>query len=73
MPSAGLGRLNVKIIVGPQSTATTVAGLKGLKVNLGAENSDNAVTARQILGFHGLGTKRVQAELSRLPWPRPRR
>lgn len=57
---AGLGRLNVKIIVGPQSTATTVAGLKGLKVNLGAENSDNAVTARQVLNFHGLSTKRIK-------------
>lgn len=56
----GLGRLNVKIIVGPQSTAKNVAALKGLKVNLGAENSDNAVTARQILAFHGLSTKRVK-------------
>lgn len=57
---AGLGRLNVKIIVGPQSTATTVEGLKGLKVNLGAENSDNAVTARQILGVHGLSAKKIK-------------
>jgi TRAP transporter TAXI family solute receptor len=57
---AGMGRLNVKIIVGPQSTAKTVAGLKGLRVNLGAENSDNAVTARQVLGFHGLTAKKIK-------------
>lgn len=56
----GLGRLNVKIIVGPQSAAKDVKGLKGLKVNLGAENSDNAVTALQVLGFHGLTTKRIK-------------
>ncbi|MDY0874132.1 TAXI family TRAP transporter solute-binding subunit [Dongia rigui] len=56
----GLGRLNVKIIVGPQSAAKDVPALKGLRVNLGGENSDNAVTARQILGFHGLSTKRVK-------------
>jgi TRAP transporter TAXI family solute receptor len=57
---AGLGRLNVKIIVGPQSAAKSVAGLKGLRVNLGAEKSDNAITARQMLGFHGLTPKRIK-------------
>ncbi|WP_374381650.1 TAXI family TRAP transporter solute-binding subunit [Dongia sp.] len=56
----GLGRLNVKVIVGPQSAAKSVAGLKGLRVNLGAEKSDNAVTAKQILNFHGLTTKRIK-------------
>ncbi len=56
----GLGRLNVKIIVGPQSAAKDVAGLKGLKVNLGAKDSDNAITARQILSFHGLTKKRIK-------------
>ena len=64
---AGLGRLNVKIIVGPQSAAKNVAGLKGLKVNLGAEKSDNAVTARQILGFHGLSTKKIKASYLDFP------
>lgn len=57
---AGLGRLNVKIIVGPQSAAKSVASLKGLRVNLGAEKSDNAVTARQLLAFHGLNVKRIK-------------
>ncbi|WP_374652763.1 TAXI family TRAP transporter solute-binding subunit [Dongia sp.] len=56
----GLGRLSVKVIVGPQSAAKNVAGLKGLRVNLGAEKSDNMVTARQILNFHGLTTKRIK-------------
>jgi TRAP transporter TAXI family solute receptor len=64
---AGLGRLNVKIIVGPQSAAKSVSELKGLKVNLGAENSDNAVTARQLLGFHGLSTKKIKPSYSDFP------
>ncbi len=63
----GLGRLNVKVIVGPQSAAKNIAGLKGLRVNLGAEKSDNAFTARQILNSHGLTTKKVKASFFDFP------
>lgn len=64
---AGLGRFSVKIIVGPQSAAKSVAGLKSLRVNLGAEKSDNAVTARQLLAFHGLSPKKVKASYLDFP------
>ena len=63
----GLGRLSVKVIVGPQSGAKNIAGLKGKRVNLGAEKSDNLVTARQVLNFHGLTTKRIKASYLDFP------
>lgn len=58
---AGLGRINVKIIVPAESKITDIAGLKGKRVNLGLENSDNMLTARQVLAHYSLTTKRVKA------------
>ncbi|MBL8707679.1 MAG: TAXI family TRAP transporter solute-binding subunit [Rhodospirillaceae bacterium] len=57
---AGLGRINVKIIVPADSKITEVAGLKGKRVNLGPEGSDNLLTARQVLAHYGLTLKRYK-------------
>lgn len=54
---AGLGRINVKIIVPAESKIADIAGLKGKKVNLGLENSDSMLTARQVLAHYGLTSK----------------
>jgi uncharacterized protein len=64
---AGLGRLDVKILVPAGSKIKTVAGLKGRRVNFGAKSSDNALTARQILGAYDLGPKSVKASYLDFP------
>jgi TRAP transporter TAXI family solute receptor len=57
---AGLGRINVKIIVPADSKIADVAALKGKRVNLGLEGSDNLLTARQVLAHYGLTLKRYK-------------
>ncbi|WP_374375305.1 TAXI family TRAP transporter solute-binding subunit [Dongia sp.] len=57
---AGLGRINVKIIVAADSDITEITSLKGKRVNLGLENSDNLITARQVLAHYGLTLKRYK-------------
>jgi TRAP transporter TAXI family solute receptor len=58
---AGLGRINVKVIVAADSKITEISELKGKRVNLGLENSDNMITARQVLAHYGLTLKRYKA------------
>ena len=55
------GRINVKVIVPADSKITDIAGLKGKKVSLGLENSDNMLTARQVLAHYGLTPQGIAA------------
>lgn len=57
---AGLGRINVKVIVPADSKTAEIGELKGKRVNLGLENSDNMLTARQVLAHYGLTLKRYK-------------
>lgn len=57
---AGLGRISVKVIVPADSKIVEIGDLKGKRVNLGLENSDNLLTARQVLAHYGLTLKRYK-------------
>lgn len=57
---AGLGRISVKVIVPAEGKIAEIGDLKGKRVNLGIENSDNMLTARQVLAHYGLTLKRYK-------------